>query len=176
MKDYTKKYFDRSFFSKQRLKNLGYDWILLTIVGLLCAMGLAFLASTLSVQTKSSFHRDFIKQLIFGVWIGAVLCYILARLDYKVLFRYKNPILWVTLIMLMFLGGFAAWIRIAGLSPYNAILFIDQFSSLPISPHIANGSVRWIDLKLINIQPSEVAKLTLLIYFAAFFTNSQTSK
>jgi cell division protein FtsW len=176
MKDYTKKYLNQSFFSKKHLANLGYDWVLLTIVTIICGLGLAFLASTLSVQNQRDFHQDFIKQLIFGIWIGAVACYIFARLDYKKIFKSKNTLLFITFGMLGFLAVFAAIINVRNLSPVSAIYFIDQFSNLPISPHIANGSVRWIDLRVIVIQPSEVAKLTLLIYFCAFLYNFRDKK
>ncbi len=147
-------------------KKSNYDWMLLLVVGLLTISGLAFLASSLAPQQLASFHREFLYQLIFGVWVGGVLMYILARTDYHRLFRFKRVILVAALLLLLFLGVIGALAQLQGLNGQELVNFVNQFDNPIFAPYIANGSVRWIQTPLIVIQASELAKIALLIYFA----------
>jgi cell division protein FtsW len=156
-----------TFFSRFQTINKNYDWVLLSVVVVLCLAGLTFLASALSVKVQADFYKELFKQMIFGVWIGGFLAYILARVDYHRLFAYKNILLNITIGMLGFLAIFAVYTQAMHMTEVGKKVFIDGLSNPIIAPSIANGSIRWIDTPILLIQPSELAKLTLLILFAA---------
>ncbi|MBC7472591.1 MAG: FtsW/RodA/SpoVE family cell cycle protein [candidate division SR1 bacterium] len=155
------------FFTRFQSINKNYDWVLLTVVITLCIAGLTFLASALSVKVQADFYKELLKQMIFGLWIGGFLSYILARVDYHNLFKVKNTLLYITIVLLAFLAGFAIFTQVTGMSEAAKKVFIDGRANPIIAPSIANGSIRWIDTPLLLVQPSELAKLTLLIFFAA---------
>jgi cell division protein FtsW len=155
------------FFTRFQSINKNYDWILLSVVITLCIVGLTFLASALSVKVQAEFYKELLKQMIFGVWIGGFFAYILSRVDYHNLFKIKNPLLYITIGLLAFLAGFAIFTQVTGMSEAAKKVFIDTRANPIIAPSIANGSIRWIGTPIIFIQPSEIAKLTLLIFFAA---------
>jgi cell division protein FtsW len=155
------------FFTRFQSINKNYDWVLLTVVITLCIAGLTFLASALSVKVQAEFYKELLKQMIFGVWIGGFMCYILSRVDYHNLFKIKNALLYITITLLGFLACFAIFTQVTGMSESAKKIFVDNRANPIIAPSIANGSIRWIDTPFLLIQPSELAKLTLLIFFAA---------
>jgi cell division protein FtsW len=165
--DSMNKFSRTNFFNRFQTINKNYDWILMSVVVTLVIAGLTFLASTLSVKVPGDFYKELLKQMIFGVWIGGFLAYILARVDYHKLFVYKNILLYITIGLLAFLALFAGYTQIAGMGEASKKIYIDGLANPFIAPSIANGSIRWIDTPILLIQPSEVAKLTLLIFFAA---------
>lgn len=164
------------FFTRFQSINKNYDWVLLSVVVVLCLAGLTFLASTLSVKVQSEYYEELLKQMIFGIWIGGFLSYILARIDYHKLFKFKNILIYTTIAMLGFLAIFAVYAQVLQLPQSAKKAFIDGLSNPFIAPSIANGSIRWIDTPLLLIQPSEVAKLTLLIFFAAKVNSLRTDE
>lgn len=155
----------RAILREFSFKKSNYDWALLVVVGLLTLSGLAFLASSLAPQQLVNFHREFLYQLIFGVWIGCVLMYILARTDYHVLFKFKKPILILAFVLLIFLGAIGGFAQATGLRGQDLVDFVNRFDNPIFAPYIANGSVRWVQTPLILIQASELAKIALLVYF-----------
>jgi len=147
-----------------------FDWYLLAIVIILCLCGLAFLASTLSASGNDSFQREFFKQLIFGVWIGGALTFILSRIDYHLLFKYKNFFFAATILALSYIGAF---ILFAGFAGVPVTQLINSASLIPLLPYSAGGAVRWIETPITNFQPSEFAKFAMLVYFAAFINDNK---
>lgn len=161
-----KEFKTKQFINKFRQENTNYDWWLVGIVAALVIGGLAFLASALATAGIFSFQSEFLKQLVFGVWLGTVLAFILAKVDYHFWFQHKNKLLLGTLLLLGFIAVFAVT---ADFLKIPRETFINQLRFLPIKPYSANGAVRWIAVSFFpNFQPSELAKLTILIYFAAF--------
>jgi cell division protein FtsW len=151
-------------------KKYNYDWILLGTVCVLIIGGLAFLASILSVSSTSEFQKDFTKQIVLGVVFGGIISSILAFVDYHWLLKKARLLVIVNIILL----GFIALFSLSALVMRTPVTtLISPLSSLPIRPSAANGSLRWIDFGFkgglsVSFQPSEAAKLVLLIYFAAF--------
>ena len=149
-----------------------YDIQLIVVIGLLCCFGLAFLASSLNLNDESEYWGDLQKQFIIGILGGGIIATILALTDYHIWTRNKDLIAKVSFGLLGFVGFFAfLTFFIPSADAKNSFINEGFVRLLPIKPHIANGSVRWIDFPfgLPNIQPSEVAKITTLIYFAGFF-------
>jgi cell division protein FtsW (lipid II flippase) len=143
-----------------------YDWFLLGIVLFLTIFGLAFLASSLAPKKLEEFHYNLLYQMIFGVWIGGVMMYILARTDYHNLFKHSRIFIVINLIFLTFLGVVAGSAQFLHLSGQDLVDHAAKFDNPILSPFIANGAIRWVKTPIMVVQASEFAKLALLIYFA----------
>lgn len=165
----------KDFFRKFSQENFHYDWVLLTVIIILCVAGLAFLASGLSSKGQLVYQQQFLKQLLFGVWIGSTVAFVLSKIDYHFWFKHSRGLLIFTFALLVFLGVFSAYADIIGVSHRSVV---ERVKFLPISPYEANGSIRWINLPqpLPNFQPVEFAKLAILIYFADFLNKNDKEK
>jgi cell division protein FtsW len=163
----------KNLFSRLQIDNSSYDWVLLGVVALLCVFGLAFLASTLSAEGAEIYQSEFLHQLIFGMWVGGVIAFLLARTNYHLLLKYKNVLLLTTIALLAFLAVFAGAVKILNFNDAQTRAFLAGFGALPIRPYLAGGAIRWIATPLSNFQPSELAKLTLLVYFADFLRSQR---
>jgi cell division protein FtsW len=164
----------RQFIKSFQQQNVNYDWQLVGVIVALIVGGLAFLASALATAGIFSFQSEFLKQLVFGVWLGSVLAFILAKVDYHYWFIHKNKLLLGTVVLL---GFIAVFILIADLLKIPRDVLLANINFLPIKPYAANGAIRWISISFLpNFQPSELAKLTILIYFAAFLNNLKSEE
>lgn len=123
-----------------------FDWVLLGLVGLIAAMCLANLYSA----TPDSFRGTpvYIKQLYFFL-MGFALIFIIISFDYRVLVE-------------------------ANYTLYGAIICLLLFS-LIFGRDLA-GTRRWIDLGFFRLQPSEPAKLMLVITLASYYFRKDTGK
>ncbi|NWJ46351.1 MAG: rod shape-determining protein RodA [Chloroflexi bacterium] len=87
-----------------------------------------------------------IKQLTVGVGLGMILLFLMARMDYH-FFEYVTFIVYILCVGLLFL------VRVIG--------------------QTTSGSTRWIDLGFTDIQPSEPAKLLMVIVLARFYATNE---
>jgi len=148
-----------------------YDWTLLSIVIAISLCGVAFVGSAIVTRlqtnpTPATFLGEFFQQILLGFWFGGVLTFIFTRLDYHILFRWKRIILLGTLFLLASLAVPIAIARIAGIPVAEMFNF---FEGIPIRPRFIENAGRWIAIGNVGgftFQPAEIAKLTLLIYFA----------
>ena len=132
--------------SAARGRVLRPDYLIALVVALLTGAGLVFVYSA-SFAIGLREYGDvnfFVTRQAIGATIGAVAMFVLARLDYHVLGR------WSPLILLAALTGLG----------------------LVLIPGVgvgANGAHRWIALgPLPPVQPSEFAKLAMVVYIAAW--------
>lgn len=153
-----------------------YDWGLVISVATTCILGVAFLASSLSIKSEQVYQQELGKQIGLGLGAGTFFAFIIAKTDYHFFLKHSKIAMVINYIMLGFLAIFAIYANIltftqdAAIGAINKSAIILQFSFLPIKPYIANGAIRWIDFPIIpNFQPSEFAKLALLLYFSSFF-------
>jgi cell division protein FtsW len=85
----------------------------------------------------------------------------------------------VTYIILALASGFTVfmmpmknWRKLGGLALVASfVLLIAVF--LPVIGKTVNGSTRWIDLKFMNLQASEVAKISFVIFLASYLERRQ---
>ncbi len=108
------------------------------VAGLL-GLGIVMLYSAGMAQTGA---RYLTKQLIWG-GLGIFVCFCAAAIDYRSLKRIAWPLFGVTLILLIL-------VLVPGIGIFK------------------NGARRWFDLGLMYFQPSELAKITLLIAIATW--------
>ena len=125
-------------------------YLLLAIVLGLLGMGMVMLLSTSARYASSgeeAMYGSLMKQLMW-LGIGGVLCVILSRTDYHTLVR------------------FAPWVL--GLSLVSLVLVL-----IPGVGRSVNGSMRWIQFGGFTAQPSEFAKLALVLFIAFWMTKYQ---
>ena len=72
--------------------------------------------------------------------------YIISRFDYR---KYKN------LYKIAYIGS------------------VVLLALVPIIGTEVNGAKRWIDLKFTQFQPSEIAKIGLIVFYAAYLTKNR---
>lgn len=122
------------------------DYLLLTAVIVLCVFGLIAVYSSSYALGSAQFGDPnyFVKRQAISLALGMLAMVIAMRFDYHLLMR-LSP-----LIMLVALIGLAA-VLVPGIG------------------HSANGAQRWVDVgPLPPLQPSEIAKLAVLIYLSAW--------
>ncbi|MEK7598529.1 MAG: putative lipid II flippase FtsW [Patescibacteria group bacterium] len=122
------------------------DKILLFIIPALLVFGLVMIASAGVAYSKIRFGNSYFffkRQLLFGVIPGLVMLYIGQKINYGFWKKIAFPLFFasVGLLVLVFIPGIGAKIY---------------------------GASRWIQLGSISFQPSEMLKLSLIIYLAAW--------
>ena len=120
---------------------------LLGTIAVLNAVGVVMVLSASSVVSITSYGSAwyfFERQLLWTV-LGLVAFVLVARIDYRKLRRYVRPLLVVTVAMLVL-------VLVPGFGVYVA------------------GSRRWLGVGSWRFQPSEIAKLALLLFTADLLT------
>ena len=121
------------------------DYTLLVIVFLLVAVGLVILYSTSAYNGDVKFHDSFyyLKKQVFATILGLVMMFWVAGIDYHV---------WQQFAAVCYLAA-------VGLS-IAVMLFGKEY----------NGSKRWLSLGPFSFQPSEFAKVALIIFLSWIVT------
>lgn len=121
------------------------DRQLLLSILILLGIGLIMIASAGVLYGQSRFGDEyyFFKQQLLGLGVGLILLYLFQRIDYHLWQRFVVPIFIVALglLVLVFIPGF-------GTTVY--------------------GAARWVELGPISFQPSEVMKLSIILYLSAW--------
>jgi cell division protein FtsW len=128
------------------------DLTLFLAVFILAGIGLSFVYSASAVFALRVFHDAFYFFKHQFVWLacGLVIVILFQNIDYRVYQRYTKYMILLAIVALV--------------SVY-----------IPGIGHAAKGSVRWLSLGFIKIQPSEFVKLAMVIYITKVFSN-QNSK
>jgi len=128
--------------NKSRLAKTGFDYGFLLTVIVLLALGLLMVFSSSYPYAYYYFNDGlyFIKRQLIWAALGAVAMAFTANFDYRKYKKYAFPILAVSFFLLI------------------AVLLIGTD---------IKGAKRWIGFGGLSFQPSEIAKIGLIIYFAA---------
>ena len=119
---------------------LGMVTVMLVVFGVAATYGAA---SLVTLQGKNAGLGFALRQLS-GAAMGGILLLLASRLDYHRWRQIAWPLLLVTLILLLI-----------PLLPFT----------LALAPPV-NGARRWLDLGIVNFQPSELARLVVVIWCA----------
>lgn len=122
------------------------DKSLLVIVIFLVVIGFLAIFSATAPKCMSegvNIASFLIKQMFYAL-VGFFAMGLLAKVDYKKLERYNTPFMWLVIVLLLVL----------------------QFTPLGVS---INGAKRWINLGIIQLQPSELAKPLFCMLLATNF-------
>ncbi|MGI8564924.1 MAG: putative lipid II flippase FtsW [Pyrinomonadaceae bacterium] len=119
------------------------EWLFAATVGL-ALFGVVMVYSASAVIAANQNGNQFHYVIRQGIWtmLGLAAMFVAMRIDYRILrdARVVFPLLGITILLLLAVFGF--------------------------SP--TNGAQRWIKLKSFRVQPSELAKLSLVIFLARF--------
>ncbi len=121
------------------------DYVLLTAVGVLVPFGLMMVYSASFMDALVNHQGNqlyYTWRQLSGVIVGTLGLLIAQRIDYRVWRRYSVHLLALTLVLLV-------------------LVLV-----LPPSITTVNGNRAWIRIGFFSMQPSEIAKLALVIYFA----------
>lgn len=127
-------------FDRRLIQN--FDWILLLFLLLLAAISILNLYSATYAIRNVGGSQVFVKQ-IYWFLIGFAVFLLMTTFNYSLLERFAYPVYFISITLLIL------------------VLFVGK---------VASGSQRWLSLGLISFQPSEVAKIAILIVLAKFFS------
>lgn len=129
------------------------DRKLLLAVLILLGIGLLMIASAGVLYGRTRFDDAyyFFKQQLVGLGVGLILLYFFQRINYRVWQKFVIPIFIIALglLILVFVPGF-------GTTVY--------------------GAARWVEFGPISFQPSEVMKLAIILYLAAWLSSKGKAK
>jgi len=134
--------------SRRREVNKGenghFDFVLLIVVLFLVAFGLLMIYSASSYKAGLDYGDPafFLKKQLLSTVIGLVALVITVRIPYRF---WKELDIWICLVGILVIP----LVKIPGLGV------------------TANGATRWLDLKVVTVQPAEITKLCMIIYMAA---------
>ena len=126
------------------------DIILFITVIALIIFGLVMIYSASSIWAEYKFNDSFkyVKQQSLFIIIGIFLMIMISKIDYKLYYKKTNLILVICLVLLV-------------------LVLIPGIGS------IRNGSRSWFGIGSFGIQPSEFAKLGLIIFSAKYLSNNE---
>lgn len=124
-----------------------YDYTLLAALGLLIVMGLVILYSTSAYNGEVKFHDSFyyLKKQAFATCLGILCMFFVAGMDYHV---------WEHAAYLGYLISILLSL---------AVMFVGEEY---------NGSKRWLSLGPFSFQPSEFAKVAVILFLAVIVTKN----
>ena len=133
----------------QPKKKRGFDYGLLVVVLILVIIGLIILYSTSSYNGQVKFHDSFyyLKKQVFATSLGLALMYAMANIDYHVWQRFAPPAYLLSVLLSI-----------------AVLLFGDEY----------NGSKRWLSFGPFSFQPSEFAKIAVILFLAYMIVKNGT--
>jgi len=130
------------------------DKTLLTVVSLLLVFGLIMIASAGVIYSETRFADEyyfFKHQFFYGVLPGILALYLFSKLDYHFWKKVAVPMFFASVVFLI-------------------LVFVPGIGSS------VYGASRWIQLGPFSFQPSEMAKLAIIIYLAAWLESRGSNK
>ena len=133
----------------QPKRKRGFDYGLLVVVLILVITGLLILQSTSSYNGQVKFHDSFyyLKKQAFATTLGLAFMYAMANIDYHVWQRFAIPAYLVSILLSV-----------------AVLLFGDEY----------NGSKRWLSFGPFSFQPSEFAKIAVILFLAYIIVKNGT--
>ncbi|SEQ28146.1 putative lipid II flippase FtsW [Piscibacillus halophilus] len=134
---------------KKHLRNLDYPLLviilILSLFGLVMVYSASFVEAGLDPGINDSGYY-FRRQRMWLI-LGLMIFFVASMFSYRSLRKLTQPFFFITVLMLILvLVGFGVSV---------------------------NGATRWLDFKIFLFQPSEMAKITMVLYFAHILTSKQ---
>lgn len=124
-----------------------FDFILCITVFILLALGVIMVLSASAPYSLSKYgnsYRYFINQLGFAI-AGIGIMFFLSKIDYRIYKHFYK-------------------------AAYVASIIVLMLVVLPGIGSGAKGATRWVDLGFVSFQPSELAKIGLIVFYAGYLT------
>ena len=136
---------------REKKKERHFDYVLLCLVILLVLFGLLFLYSTGAYNGRVKFHDAgyYFKKQLFATSLGLLGMYLVSCMDYHMLVRFA-PFFYVVSLLLSL----------------AVLLFGDEY----------NGSRRWLSLGPFSFQPSEFAKVAVILLLTCVIEKGKEQK
>lgn len=127
-------------------KILYFDYTLLIILIIILAFGLIMLYSVSSYmgELRKGDPAYFLKKQAVAAALGFVLMFVMAKIDYRKLKKFDHAFYWLSLILCV------------------AVLALGTSK---------NNSSRWFSVGKLSFQPSELAKIAVIIYMASLISD-----
>ena len=140
-------------YKENKIKNKPFDFILFIDVLLLLALGIVMVlsASSPSALAEKGDSYYYVKTQAFSAVLGLFFMYVISKIDYR---KYKKINKW--------------WFYIISVVLLLLVL-------VPGIGYSAKGATRWIDLKVTTLQPSEIVKVLLIMFFAMYLSEHRKS-
>lgn len=125
-----------------------FDFILFVTVLILLAMGIVMVLSASSPQALAESGNSYAyvsRQAVFAV-LGIGLMLVISKIDYH---KYE---------------------KFARIAYFGSIIVL---ALVPLLGSSAKGATRWLEIGPIRFQPSEVAKIALIIFYASWLTQNK---
>jgi rod shape determining protein RodA len=122
-----------------------FDYLLFGAVIILCVFGVAMIRSAVAGNEVLS---GLVRSQMIFIGISLVVILVTAAIDYHYWLSLSNLMYWVAIALLL-------------------VIFAIGITSF--------GAARWITTGLFNIQPSEIAKIVMIIVLAAYFSRHKDS-
>lgn len=131
--------------------NNQFDFILFVIIIILLSLGIVMVlsASAPSAIAESGNSYSYVIQQLKAAILGIILMLIISKIDYRLYKKFYKAIYWISVLILLL-------VLIPGLG----------LSS--------NGATRWIELKFIQFQPSELTKIGLIVFYAGYLADHKS--
>lgn len=127
------------------------DKFFLTVVMLLAGLGaIIFVSASFGVLagSKETFTSILVSQLVFGLGLGAFICYLVSHIHYKK---------WRSYSLFLFIFGLVACL----------LVFVPGLGAE------YNGARRWLSLGPLSFQPAELLKIVAVVYLSAWLSFSR---
>lgn len=130
-------------------KRKGGDYLLLVSVILLSVIGTVFIYSASNYSAKATYGDSFyfVRKQIIGICLGIIAMIITANYDYEKLRKFTLPVSIISFVLLIL-------VFIPGIGVENY------------------GAKRWIGFGGLTIQPSEIAKFSLILFSANYVSKN----
>jgi len=127
----------------------GFDWPLLGFASTLAALGLLMILSASSLDADMTYGNafHFVTRQVVGLGLGALASAVILSVPWS-------------------------WLRRSVWLAYGAS-FVSLLLVMSPLGHSAKGAARWIKLGPLNLQPSEFAKVALVLVLAAYLSNNK---
>ena len=131
--------------------NNQFDFILFVIIIILLSLGIVMVlsASAPSAIAESGNSYSYVIQQLKAAILGIILMLIISKIDYRIYKKFYKAIYWISVLILLL-------VLIPGLGSSS------------------NGATRWIDLKFIQFQPSELTKIGLIVFYAGYLADHKS--
>ena len=125
------------------MRNIRISIAYITI--LLCMFGVVMVYSSSAIYAADTYGDPFffIKRHLMILLAGAFLCLAAMSVNCDTIRKYSRHILFISVVLLVMV-------------------------LIPGVGRAAGGAKRWLDLRIFNIQPSEIAKIVILVYLADY--------
>ena len=131
--------------------NNQFDFIFFVIIIILLSLGIVMVlsASAPSAIAESGNSYSYVIKQLKAAILGIILMLIISKIDYRIYKKFYKAIYWISVLILLL-------VLIPGLGSSS------------------NGATRWIDLKFIQFQPSELTKIGLIVFYAGYLADHKS--